>query len=341
MGHLGSHSVDEVEDGWLWFASHSISVSNILDISVKSPELDTPSGSNNARTPLYPIRSVQYIGRRIEILPRYETTHMNTQIERPAIFSSGASIHTLSKARALPGGSPDRKRSVVGILGGMGPAATADFYLKLVQATPASSDQEHLQVLIWSDPTIPDRTDALLTHGADPTPALIAGAQLLQQSGAAMLAVPCNTAHAFLAAVQAAVDIPIVHMIEETANHVQLLTPHVHRVGLLSTTGTQKAGLYQAWLDKKGIEVLSPDAESQEHLVMASIRDIKAGKSGTAVRPQFITAARKLIDVGAQAIIAGCTEVPVGLAAGDIEVPLIDPARILAESLVQRVLASG
>jgi aspartate racemase len=266
---------------------------------------------------------------------------MNTQIERPAHPSGGARIHRLSTPATRASGNPDRIRSVVGILGGMGPAATADFYLKLVQATPATSDQEHLQVLIWSDPTIPDRTDALLTHGADPTPALIAGARLLQQSGAAMLAVPCNTAHAFVAAVQAAVEIPIIHMIEETANHVQQLTPRVHRVGLLSTTGTQKAGLYQAWLDKKGIQVLSPDAQAQENLVMASIRGIKAGKTGLAVKSQFITAARELIDAGAQAIIGGCTEVPAGLAAEDVPVPLVDPARILAESVVRRVLASA
>lgn len=139
----------------------------------------------------------------------------------------------------------------------MGPAATADFYLKLIQAAPAAVDQEHLQVLIWSDPSIPDRTDALLTHGADPTPALIAGAKMLRQSGARMLAVPCNTAHAFLAAVQTEVDIPIIHMIEETANYVHQLKPAIRRVGLLSTTGTQKAGLYHAWLDQKGIQVLS------------------------------------------------------------------------------------
>jgi aspartate racemase len=156
-----------------------------------------------------------------------------------------------------------------------------------------------------------------------------------------MLAVPCNTAHAFLAAVQAAVDIPIIHMIEETANHIQLLTPRVHRVGLLSTTGTRKAGLYQAWLDKKGIQVLSTDAQTQEDLVMAAIRGIKAGKSGPAVNSQLTTAARELINAGAQAIIGGCTEVPVGLAAEDIPVPLIDPARILAESVVRRVLASA
>lgn len=230
-------------------------------------------------------------------------------------------------------------RSVVGILGGMGPEATADFYLKLVHATPATRDQEHLQVLIWSDPTIPDRTDALLTHGEDPTPALIAGARLLKASGAKMLAVPCNTAHAFLAAVQAEVDIPIIHMIEETAKYVQRLSPTVQKVGLLSTTGTQKAGLYQSWLDREGISVITPAADCQENLVMTPIRTIKAGNT-TVARPLFIEAAQGLIDAGAQAIIAGCTEVPVGLSADDIPVPFIDPAEVLAVTVVRRVLAS-
>ncbi len=230
-------------------------------------------------------------------------------------------------------------RSVVGILGGMGPEATADFYLKLVHATPAMRDQEHLQVLIWSDPTIPDRTDALLTHGEDPTPALIAGARLLKAAGAKMLAVPCNTAHAFLAAVQKEVDIPIVHMIEETAKYVQLLSPTVQKVGLLSTTGTQKAGLYQSWLDREGISVITPAADCQENLVMTPIRAIKAGKTAVA-RPLLIEAAQGLINAGAQAIIAGCTEVPAGLSADDIPVPFIDPAEVLAVTVVRRVLAN-
>jgi aspartate racemase len=221
----------------------------------------------------------------------------------------------------------------------MGPVATADFYLKLVQATPAAIDQEHLRVLIWSDPTIPDRSEALLTHGADPTPALVAGAKLLQQSGAGMLAVPCNTAHAFLKSVQAEVSIPIIHMIEETANHVRALTPDIQRVGLLSTTGTQRAGLYQAWLDQKGISVLFPDADSQERLVMSSIRAVKAGQSGLSVKSRLIVAARELVAAGAQAVIGGCTEVPVGLEAADIDVPFVDPARVLAESVVRRVLS--
>ena len=265
-------------------------------------------------------------------------TLMNTQIHPPAPRFDEAGIQALSLSGADVSKAPCTVRGVVGIIGGMGPVATADFYLKLVQATPAASDQEHLQVLIWSDPTIPDRTDALLTHGADPTPALIAGAQLLQRSGAAMLAIPCNTAHAFLTAVQASVDIPIIHMIEETAMQVQHLKPGVQRVGLLSTTGTQKAGLYQAWLDKKGIEVLSPGGSTQEHLVMGSIRAIKAGTPGSAVRADFVAAAQELIDAGAQAIIGGCTEVPVGLCGDDLSVPFIDPAKVLAESVVRRVL---
>jgi aspartate racemase len=264
---------------------------------------------------------------------------VNTQIEVPADASRADYIHSLPCSGGVAPAYFSRSRSVVGILGGMGPAATADFYLKLVQATPAASDQEHLRVLIWSDPTIPDRTEALLTHGADPTPALIAGAKLLQASGARMLAVPCNTSHAFLGAVQAAVSIPMVHMIEETANHIQALTPVVRQVGLLSTTGTQKAGLYQAWLETKGISVLAPADDDQEQLVMAAIRGIKAGQGAQSVRPQLAAAAESLISAGAQVIIGGCTEIPVGLAPEDLGVPFIDPARILAESVVRRVLA--
>jgi aspartate racemase len=246
-------------------------------------------------------------------------------------FSSGSLGGFESKAASEP-------RSVVGILGGMGPEATGDFYLKLVHATPARRDQEHLRVLIWSDPTIPDRTEALLTHGTDPTPALIAGARLLKMAGAGVLAIPCNTAHAFLKAVQDEVNIPIIHMIEETAMYVQHISPPVQKVGLLSTTGTQKAGLYQSWLDRQGVSVITPGNAAQENLVMESIRAIKAGRSGAEVRPLFTEAALGLVDAGAQAIIGGCTEVPVGLSGNDIPVPFIDPAEILAAAVVRRIL---
>ncbi|SKB71511.1 aspartate racemase [Arthrobacter sp. 31Cvi3.1E] len=270
----------------------------------------------------------------------YEKTLMYTRQTKGAAGSSTLTFPSLTTAVGLSGADRSvKKRRVVGILGGMGPAATADFYMKLVQATPALSDQDHLQVIIWSDPTIPDRTEALLAHGPDPTPMLISGARLLQRAGAEMLAVPCNTAHAFLGEVQEAVDLPIVHMIEETAKHVQRLEPRITRLGLLSTTGTQKAGLYQTWMERIGVQVLVPRAGSQEDAVMTSIRAIKAGNSGADVREQLTYAATELIDAGAQAVIGGCTEIPVGLDAQDISVPFIDPAQVLAESLVHRVLA--
>ena len=282
---------------------------------------------------------MQYIG--YKTFQFGEKTPMNTQIKGPAQASCSDRLHQGRPFGRVPSADSHRLRHVVGILGGMGPVATADFYLKLVQATPARREQEHLRTLIWADPTIPDRTEALLLHGADPTPALIAGARLLEASGAGMLAVPCNTAHAFLGAVQAEVGIPIVHMVEETVNHIQALVPAVRQVGLLSTTGTQKARLYQTWLEKKGIDVLSPSDDVQEQQVMAAIRGIKAGANAQSVKVQLITAAESLISAGAQVVIGGCTEIPLGLAPDDIGLPLVDPAQVLADAVVRRVLASA
>ncbi|HET7037665.1 MAG TPA: amino acid racemase, partial [Thermomicrobiaceae bacterium] len=114
--------------------------------------------------------------------------------------------------------------TVIGILGGMGPLATADLYRKIIEVTPARTDQEHLHVIIDADPSIPERTTALLHGGEDPTPKLIAGARRLAAAGVDFIIVPCNTAHAFLPRVEAAVDVPFISMIEETARHVASVT---------------------------------------------------------------------------------------------------------------------
>ncbi|WP_416446135.1 aspartate/glutamate racemase family protein [Leucobacter sp. HNU] len=109
---------------------------------------------------------------------------------------------------------------VVGVLGGMGPAATADFYRKLVEATPARRDQDHLRTLIWSDPSIPDRAEAFLRGGPSPVRGLLAGARLLEESGADFIAVPCNTAHLFLGAVRRRAGIPVLDMIGSTVDEI-------------------------------------------------------------------------------------------------------------------------
>lgn len=222
----------------------------------------------------------------------------------------------------------------VGVLGGMGPAATADFYAKLVRATPAATDQDHLRVVIWSDPTTPDRTQALLEGGTDPTPWLVHGARVLAGAGADFIAVPCNTAHAFLPGVTSRVGVPVVHMIERTSRHLETRKPQVRTVGLLATTGTVRAKLYDTWLAEAGIELVTPDAASQDTEVMPAIRSIKAGRSPGRLLP---AAAGRLIDRGAQAIIAGCTEIPLGLYADDLPVPVADPTQVLADAVVTHV----
>jgi aspartate racemase len=233
--------------------------------------------------------------------------------------------------------TPAPTTEIIGILGGMGPAATADFYAKLVSTTPGASDQDHLRTVIWSDPTIPDRTEALLGDGPDPTPWLLDGSRVLREAGATVIAIPCNTAHAFVPSIADHVGLPIVHMIGEVARHLATLSPRIHTAGLLATTGTVRAGLYQEWLDRFGVRLVLPDATSQDHEVMTAIRMVKAGAHGDTATVLLSRAARRLTERGAQAVIAGCTEIPLGLSADAVDVPLVDPALVLAQALVRRV----
>ena len=229
-----------------------------------------------------------------------------------------------------------RSGEIIGILGGMGPAATADFYGKLVAMTPVRRDQEHLRTVIWSDPTIPDRTEALLNRGPDPTPYLLNGCRVLREAGATVIAIPCNTAHAFVPRIAEQAGLPIVHMIDEVARHLAAAEPPVRAVGLLATAGTLQTGLYQESLDLVGIKILLPDPESQDAEVMTAIRAIKAGERGARVAEPLRRAAARLVDLGAQVVIAGCTEIPLGLSPEDLEVPLLDPAVVLAAALIAR-----
>jgi aspartate racemase len=226
---------------------------------------------------------------------------------------------------------------VIGILGGMGPAATADFYSKLVALTPGVRDQDHPRVVIWADPTIPDRTLALTDDGPDPTPWLLRGAEILRTAGATMLAIPCNTAHAFLPAISARLGVPVVHMIDEVTKHIALAMPAVRTVGLLATSGTIGAGLYQRWFAATGAAVIAPDPQTQTTDVMPAIRALKAGWRDAEVAARLTRAARHLVDRGADVVVAGCTEIPLGLPLDHAPCPVIDPATVLAQALLNRV----
>jgi len=218
----------------------------------------------------------------------------------------------------------------------MGPAATADFYTKIITATPATRDQDHLHVVIWADPTVPDRSSAVLCAGEDPTPWLLRGATQLVAMGATLIAVPCNTAHAFFPALERVVAVPLMHMMDETAAAVELTYPSLKRVGLLATTGTIASGLYQQWFAKHHIEVIVPNEEVQEHAVMTAIHRVKAGHTGRETTDLLAEAATHLVQMGAAALIAGCTELPLVFGDRDASVPVVDSTRVLAEAVVRR-----
>lgn len=226
---------------------------------------------------------------------------------------------------------------IVGILGGMGPAATADFYTKLIEATPAATDQEHLRVVIWADPTVPDRSQAITGGGEDPTPKLAEGARRLKEAGAGFYVVACNSAHAFLAAVREQVDLEYLSLIDVTADHIASL-PHTAQAGLLATDATVGSQLYQQALETRGVAPVIPTPEDQQ-VVMEAIYAVKASRMSDEQRAALAGVAERLADRGADVIIAGCTEIPLALSDEQSPRPLIDPAGLLVRRVLEEVAA--
>jgi len=227
---------------------------------------------------------------------------------------------------------------VIGIIGGMGPEATIDLFEKIVKATPARSDQEHLRILIDCNPKIPDRVKAIFEKMENPAPALIATAKNLERSGAHLLLIPCNAAHYYHGEIAKNVSIPVLHMIEETAFYCQRKFPLFNTFGLLAGSSTVALGLYHKAFERIQSKIITPKPEVQEK-VMNCIYEIKAGNLGTSVKAELLPAAQGLAVAGAQAIILGCTEIPLVLRDGDLQIPFIDPTQILAEAGV--ALARG
>lgn len=191
----------------------------------------------------------------------------------------------------------------VGVVGGMGPAATVEFLARLVRATPAARDEDHLHVLVDSDPRIPSRTAALLGGGPSPVPRLCAMARGLEQAGADFLVMPCNTAHAFLDAMRAAVRIPLLDIRREAA----ALVPG-GPVGLLATEAVVRAGLYRDAFRARGLDIVCPSAPDQDEL-SALIAAVKAGAPLGRLRRRLAGVVERLVATGARTLVVGCTEV--------------------------------
>lgn len=218
---------------------------------------------------------------------------------------------------------------IVGVLGGMGPDATADFMSRVIRATPAEKDQDHLRMLVDNNPHVPNRQEALLRGGEDPGPTLAAMARGLEAAGADFLVMPCNTAHAFVHAITEAVDIPLVSIIDATVD----ACGDAGMIGVLATDGCLASGVFQEALADRGrVAVLPDDAEMDA--LMGLIRRIKAGDTDSEVVAGMRAIAKALAVRGAEVIVAGCTEIPLVLDQGMLDVPLVSSTDALARATV-------
>lgn len=202
---------------------------------------------------------------------------------------------------------------LLGVLGGMGPLATADFMRKLTELTPASRDQDHIPVLVYSNPQVPDRSTAIMGKGESPLPALLDGIARLQDGGAQAIAIPCNTAHYWYDEMEAKSRVPILHIVGSVCDVLRGKGIAGGTVGVMGTAGTLHTGIYQGYLTRSGYAPVLPAEAEMAELVMPGIVAVKAGDLVTA-KQMLSEAADRLITRGAQMVVLGCTEIPLALA---------------------------
>ena len=222
----------------------------------------------------------------------------------------------------------------LGVLGGMGPQATNTFYQYVIDRTDAACDQEHVNALILSDSEMPDRTAAILGSDAakeEVFSRLLSDAKLLEQAGCTVIAVPCNTSHFFLDEVQKHLNIPILHMIRETAK--ALAAQGLRRPGILATDGTIQTGLYQKEFAAFGVEAVIPSPKAQDLVMSLIYDDVKAGRDGD---PQKFAAIHKeLLSMGCDCGVLACTELSVFATAHHLPPFYTDAMAVLAERSVE------
>lgn len=232
----------------------------------------------------------------------------------------------------------------VGMIGGLGPAATVDLYDKIVKTTPAGFDQEHFKLVVEQNPQIPDRTKALLEDGLDPTLAMYSCAKRLQDDECDCIIIPCNTAHAFVPYMERHLDVPFINMQQAAMDEIYAKFGEKARIGLLATTGTVKTGIYEEKAKAMGMPIFMPDEAHQER-VMAAIygpKGAKAGYTDGVCRDDLVSAAEYLVEKHqCNCLILGCTELPLILDETDdfecagATVSLIDPTSALARKVVR------
>ena len=222
----------------------------------------------------------------------------------------------------------------IGILGGMGPLATADLFRKIVTLTRAACDGDHIRVYMDSNSSIPDRTAAILSDGPDPLPAMRDSLRKLERCGADCIIMPCNTAHYFLPRLQALTDVPFLSMLEAAAKAAGRRFPG-GTAGVLATRGTLATGLYQNALAAEGVACLLPGEEEQAALMRVIYDGVKADAAPEAYRADLAAVTEAMARRGADYFILGCTELPLAADAAGLHVPAVDPTEELAKAAIR------
>ena len=222
---------------------------------------------------------------------------------------------------------------VVGILGGMGPMSTVELMRKVTEKTPVQSERDHLRILVDSRPQIPDRPAAVLGTGPSPVPMLQESARLLEGWGADLIALPCNTVHAFIEDVQKAVTIEVLDMIGLVGRELSRGVREGAPVGLLATTAAGRARIFHDRLPR--FSLVTPGDSDQEELVTKAILQVKVEDELAAPREKLLRAV-ETFEPRPDAVVAGCTEVELALDGAQVPMPVICPMELLAEEIVER-----
>lgn len=222
---------------------------------------------------------------------------------------------------------------ILGIIGGMGPMATVNFYKQIIQMTDAGRDQDHIRIIIDSNTNISDRTDAIIGNGKSPLPALLDSAKKLESLKVDGLTMPCNTAHYYYEDIKKNINIPFLNMIEETALNINSNYSFIKKAGLLATEGTCKANIYEKYFSKYNIQLIKP-AEKYQHNITEVIYNIKKGNYDRDLSGLFNTL-KSLNDKGVEIFILGCTELSFAFEHFRINATSIDPIIVLAKRAIK------
>lgn len=225
------------------------------------------------------------------------------------------------------------KAKTVGIIGGMGPAATLDLFNKILKATPAKRDQDHIHIIIDNFPQIPDRTAFLLGKGENPLPYILKSVRTLERANVDVLCMPCNTAHYFVEDIRKATPLPFIGIIESTLNEIRSRFKNSKNIGLLATDGTIIGRVYHNIFEVELYRIITPIEEKQNE-VMKIVYSIKAGHMEENVQTlEEIIEYMKFL--GSELVVLGCTELPILLKYFKPSIPVIDATSCLAKEIVK------